>query len=437
MVDREDHGLDVVVLLVEVGAVRHAHRPGEVGLVNHAIHTLTDADGDPVVRDRTDLARILSPGLKSLTKSGPGIGLQFLDRREIRLALASTSSTWHSISSPTLRCSSGVDPLSPGCPTQDKTLNTGFQLHEGAVIRDRDHLAADLLPEDRALSRGKKVRGKVVSITDYGAFVELEPGVEGLVHVSEMSWTKRVKHPKNILNVGDEIECQVLEVDAKAKRISLSIKELEPDPWTIFVNDFNPGDKISGKVRSITDYGIFIGIREGVDGMVHKSDLSWTVRVANPADLYQKNDDVEAVILSINHDEKKASLGINRSLTTLVAHPHPPGKSVEAKVMNVFEGGVCVVLETGIEALIASHELAPDLVDGKKVKRSEPIRADVLALDVNDWDPPHDAYALGTRRVPGGRARRVRSLHRRPQLPAHAVDRPWATSWKRSWATSW
>src|SRR5512144_594780 len=127
---------------------------------------------------------------------------------------------------------------------------------------------------EEAYPPGKKVHGKVVSITDYGAFVELEPGVEGLVHVSEMSWTKRVKHPKNLLNVGDEIECQVLEVDAKAKRISLSIKELEPDPWTLFVNEFNPGDKVTGKVRSITDYGIFIGIREGVDGMVHKSDLS-------------------------------------------------------------------------------------------------------------------------------------------------------------------
>ena len=165
---------------------------------------------------------------------------------------------------------------------------------------------------EEAYPQAKKVRGKVVSITDYGAFVELEPGVEGLVHVSEMSWTKRVKHPKNILNVGDEIECQVLEVDAKAKRISLSIKELEPDPWTLFVNEFNPGDKIGGKVRSITDYGIFIGIRDGVDGMVHKTDLSWTLRVANPSDLYQRNDDVEAVILSINHDDKKVSLGIKQ-----------------------------------------------------------------------------------------------------------------------------
>src|SRR6201999_1091143 len=165
---------------------------------------------------------------------------------------------------------------------------------------------------EEAFPPGKKVHGKVMSITDYGAFVELEPGVEGLIHVSEMSWTKKVKHPSKLLEVGQEIDCQVLEVDAKAKRISLGLKQLEPDPWTLFTEKLSPGDKIGCKVRSITDYGVFIGIEEGVDGMVHKSDLSWSVRVNNPSDLYHKGDDVEAIILSINHDEKKVSLGIKQ-----------------------------------------------------------------------------------------------------------------------------
>jgi small subunit ribosomal protein S1 len=123
---------------------------------------------------------------------------------------------------------------------------------------------------EEAYPAGKKVRGKVMSITDYGAFVELEPGVEGLIHVSEMSWTKKVKHPSKLLEVGQDIECQVLEVDARAKRISLGLKQLEPDPWMLFTEKYNPGDKIGGKVRSITDYGVFVGIEEGVDGMVHK-----------------------------------------------------------------------------------------------------------------------------------------------------------------------
>ncbi|MBI5516759.1 MAG: 30S ribosomal protein S1 [Deltaproteobacteria bacterium] len=249
------------------------------------------------------------------------------------------------------------------------------------TMEDPWNHAAEAYPE------GKKVRGKVVSITDYGAFVELEPGIEGLVHVSEMSWTKRVKHPKNVLNVNDEIETQVLEVDAKAKRISLSIKELEPDPWTLFVNEFNPGDKVSGKVRSITDYGIFIGIRDGVDGMVHKSDLSWTVRVANPADMFQKNDDVEAVILSINHDEKKVSLGVKQLFDdpwSRVPNDYPPGRVVDGKVINSFEGGVYVAIEPGIDGFVPTHEFNAELAEGKRVKRGEPLRSEVQALDVGD-----------------------------------------------------
>src|SRR6187551_354240 len=159
---------------------------------------------------------------------------------------------------------------------------------------------------------GKLVEGKVMSLTDYGAFVELEPGVEGLIHVSEMSWTKKIKHPSKMLEVGQELECQVLEVDSKSKRISLGLKQLEPDPWTLFTDKYKPGDKISGKVRSLTDYGVFVGIEDGVDGMVHKTDLSWTLKIGNPADLYQKGDEVEAIILSINHDEKKVSLGVKQ-----------------------------------------------------------------------------------------------------------------------------
>jgi small subunit ribosomal protein S1 len=242
---------------------------------------------------------------------------------------------------------------------------------------------------EEAYPPGKKVKGKVVSIPDqkYGAFVELEPGIEGLVHISEMSWSKRVKHPRDLLKEGDEIECQVLEVDAKAKRISLSIKELEPDPWTLFVNDFNPGDQVEGKVRSITDYGIFIGIRDGVDGMVHKSDLSWTLRINNPADLFKKGDDVKAVILSINHDEKKVSLGI-KQLTddpwSRIPNDYPPGKPVETKFINAFEGGIYVELEPGIEAFIPSHEMLPELAEGKKLKRGDTVSGNVMNIDITD-----------------------------------------------------
>ncbi|HKO53871.1 MAG TPA: 30S ribosomal protein S1 [Polyangiaceae bacterium] len=237
---------------------------------------------------------------------------------------------------------------------------------------------------EEAYPLGKRVRGKVMSLTDYGAFVELEPGVEGLIHVSEMSWTKKVKHPSKLLEMGAEVECQVLEVDSRAKRISLGLKQLEPDPWTLFTDKYKPGDKIGGKVRSLTDYGVFVGIEEGVDGMVHKTDLSWTVKVNNPADLYNKGDDVEAIILSINHDEKKVSLGVKQ----LWDDPWPdlfskykPGTVVEdAIVLSVPEYGAFIRIVEGIEGMIPSNEIpaSTELTPGMKVK------AEVQNIDTVD-----------------------------------------------------
>jgi len=241
---------------------------------------------------------------------------------------------------------------------------------------------------EEAYPPGKKVRGKVTSIPEqqYGAFVELEPGVEGLIHVSEMSWSKKVKHPSKMLEVGQEIECQVLEVDARAKRISLGLKQLEPDPWMLFTDKYDPGKQISGRVRSITDYGVFVGIEDGVDGMVHKSDLSWTVRVNNPSELYHKGDDVEAIILSINHDEKKVSLGIKQlwddpwpSMLT----EFPLGRVFEdAHVLSVVEYGVFVKLRDGVEGLISSQDV--EETEEKKIKVGDKVRCEVTSVDTID-----------------------------------------------------
>jgi small subunit ribosomal protein S1 len=243
---------------------------------------------------------------------------------------------------------------------------------------------------EEAYPPGKKVRGKVQSITDYGAFVELEPGVEGLIHVSEMSWTKKVKHPSKMLEVGQEIECQVLEVDANSKRISLGLKQLEPDPWTLFTEKYKPGDKITGKVRSITDYGVFIGIEEGVDGMVHKSDVSWTSKVQNPSDMYKKGDEVEAIILSINHDEKKVSLGVKQLWDDpwpTIFTELPPGKVVRCKVLSVVDYGVFVHVRDGIDGLIAVGDLVlpkDDNGEDRPLKPGDEIEAEVANIDTQE-----------------------------------------------------
>jgi len=236
---------------------------------------------------------------------------------------------------------------------------------------------------EEAYPPGKRVRGKVMSIADYGAFIELEPGVEGLVHVSEMSWTRKVKKPQQILEVGQEIECQVLEVDAKAKRISLGLKQLEPDPWTLFTDKYKPGDKVSGKVRSLTDYGAFVGIEEGVDGMVHKSDLSWTIKVNVPGDLVHKGDDVEAIILSINHDEKKVSLGIKQLFDdpwARLVYDYPSGQVLEAKILSACEYAIFVELRQGVEAQININSAE----EAAATKRGEMIKVAVDSVDPVD-----------------------------------------------------
>ncbi len=231
---------------------------------------------------------------------------------------------------------------------------------------------------------GKRVEGKVMSLTDYGAFVELEPGVEGLIHVNEMSWTKKIKHPSKVLEVGQEVACQVLEVDAGSKRISLGMKQLEPDPWTMFTDKYKPGDKIGGKVRSITDYGVFVGIEEGVDGMVHKTDLSWTVKINNPGDVYQKGDDVEAIILSINHDEKKVSLGVKQLFDDPwgdLLDNYKPGTVVEETlVLASAEYGTFVRIKEGIEAIIPASEMPA----GTSLKAGDKVRAEVANVDTMD-----------------------------------------------------
>jgi small subunit ribosomal protein S1 len=245
---------------------------------------------------------------------------------------------------------------------------------------------------------GKKIRGKVVSITDYGAFVEMEQGIEGLIHVSEMSWGKP-KHPSKVVEVGQVVDCQVLEVDPEAKRISLGLKQLAPDPWHQFASKYNPGDIIRGKVRSLTDYGVFVGIEDGVDGMVHKSDLSWTQRINNPADLYKKGDEVEAIILSINHAEKKVSLGIKQLFEDpwlRLPESYPVGTILEVRVKSVAEFGIFVEIERGVEGLIHVSELSMEFAadPAGSVKEGEIIKAEIISMD-----PGERRIALSLRRV--------------------------------------
>jgi small subunit ribosomal protein S1 len=236
---------------------------------------------------------------------------------------------------------------------------------------------------------GERVVGKVVSLTDYGAFVELEEGVEGLIHVSEMSWTKRIKHPNKILNIGDEVESLVLAVDADNRRISLGLKQVEPNPWDIIGEKFPVGTIIEGQVKNITDFGIFVGVDEGIDGLVHISDISWIKRIKHPSEVYKKGDTVKAVVLNIDRENERFSLGVKQ----LAADPwetipqrYRPGTIVKGQVTSVTDFGIFLEIEEGIEGLIHVSEISKEKVDSPKnfAKVGDDLEAVVLNVDMDD-----------------------------------------------------
>jgi len=215
---------------------------------------------------------------------------------------------------------------------------------------------------------GIRMSGKVVSLTDYGAFIELEPGVEGLIHVSEMSWSKRVKHPSKILNVGDSVEAMVLGVDPAARRISLGLKQVESNPWHELGDKYPVGTKIKGKVRNLTEFGAFVEVEDDIDGLIHISDMSWSKRVKHPSEVLKKGDVVEAMVLSIDAENQRLSLGLKQLATDIwddFFSRHTVGQIVEGKVTRMTNFGAFVELDEGIEGLIHvsefddSHALPP------------------------------------------------------------------------------
>lgn len=236
---------------------------------------------------------------------------------------------------------------------------------------------------------GTRVRGKVVSLTDYGAFIEIEQGVEGLIHVSEMSWTKRVKHPNKILEVGDEVEAVVLDIDTKAKRIALGMKQIEPNPWTLLEDKYPIGSVIKGQIRNVTDFGIFVGVEEGIDGLVHVSDISWTQRIKHPGEIYKKGDIVEAVVLNIDVENERFSLGIkqlHQDPWDTLAERMPVGTVVKGKVTKLTDFGAFVEIEEGIEGLVHVSELREERVEKPSDVVSEGDEIEVKIIDINTVD---------------------------------------------------
>jgi len=233
---------------------------------------------------------------------------------------------------------------------------------------------------------GKRAKGKVVSITDYGAFIELEEGVEGMVHVTEMAWGKKLRHPSKIVDLGEIVEVEVIGVAPEKKRISLSMKQLEKDPWQLVEEKYPVGTKIVGRIKTVTNFGVFLGLDEGVDGLVHVSDMSWTKKIRNPADIYKKGQEIEAVVLKIDRENERFSLGIKQLTPNpwdTIDERFPIGKVVKGVVTNLTDFGAFVDIGEDLEGLIHISELSNSKVNKVNDVVSVGDTVEVVVINLN------------------------------------------------------
>jgi small subunit ribosomal protein S1 len=317
--------------------------------------------------------KIVEGVVKNITDYGA-----FIDLGGIDGLMHITDMSWGRINHPS-------DVLTVGAKIKVKVLQ--FDREHQRVSLGLKQTMAD--PWENVAGRfpvGTRVKGTVTSITDYGAFIQLAEGVEGLVHISEMAWTKRVRHPSKVLSVGDEVEVMILDVDQNQKRISLGLKQTTPNPWDTIAERYPVGTKIQGRIKNITDFGIFIGIDEGIDGLVHISDISWTQRLKHPSEMYRKGQEVQAIILNIDKENQRFSLGIKQIQKNPwedAHHRFKVGQLVKGRVTNVTKFGAFIELEPGIEGLVHISELSNQRVEkaDEVVKNGDEIQAVVINVE--------------------------------------------------------
>ncbi len=279
-------------------------------------------------------------------------------------------------------------------PTEVLKVGENIQVKVLKFDRDKERVSLgfkQLIPDPWATTferfpSGSRVKGKVVSVTDYGAFVELEDGIEGLIHVSEMSWSKRVKHPSKLVNVGNDVEAQVLAVDQNNRRISLGMKQIETNPWDTIMARYTVGTRVKGRVRNLTDFGAFVEVEDGIDGLVHVSDISWTKRIKHPNEALKKNQEVEAIITAIDVENRRLSLSIKDlepNAWERFFNEHKPGDVVAGKVTRFANFGAFVELDDGIEGLCHVSELAEQHVERPEdaVKQGQKLQFKILKMD--------------------------------------------------------
>jgi small subunit ribosomal protein S1 len=293
-------------------------------------------------------------------------------------------------------------------PSQRVKVGEEVQVKVLSIDRDKEKIALGLKqleesPWDRIEEKypvGSRVRGRVVNLVSYGAFVQLEEGIEGLVHISEMSWTRTVRHPSKIVSIGETIEAVVLKVDEQEEKISLGMKQTEQDPWMVLPQRYPVGTRIQGKVRNLTSFGAFVEIEPGIDGLIHISDMSWTKRVQHPSEVVKKGDTVDVVVLNIDADNKRISLGLKQAEEDpwlRIGESYPVGTPIRGRIVRMMDKGVVVDLGHDLEGFAPMSQLGHEHV----VNPADVVReGQVVDADVIEVDPIHHRIVVGVRGYP-------------------------------------
>jgi len=283
-------------------------------------------------------------------------------------------------------------------PSEILKLNQEIEVKILSIDADREKIALGLkqktespwLTVEQRYPVNSVVKGNVVNITNYGAFIKLEEGIEGLVHISEMSWTKRINHPSDILSVGQEVDVVVLEVAPEKQEISLGVKQLSENPWTQVVHKYPPGTIVEGKIRNLANYGAFIEIEEGIDGLLHVSDMSWTKKINHPAEIVKKGKAIKCVVLNVDQEKQRIGLGLKQITEDpwirAIPEKYLPGQIVKGKVTKLTNFGVFVELESDLEGLLHISELSDDKVEGPQdiVKIGDELEVKILRVNMDD-----------------------------------------------------
>ncbi|MFN5949072.1 MAG: 30S ribosomal protein S1, partial [Pirellulaceae bacterium] len=285
-----------------------------------------------------------------------------------------------------------------GHPSEMVSIDQEIEVKVLSIDREKQKIALGLKQKQKnpweniadKYPVGAVVRGEVVNVMSYGAFVKLEPGIEGLVHISEMSWTRRVNHPSELVQIGDQIDVKILAVDPQGQQLSLGIKQTQANPWDTVVDKYPEGSLVSGKVRNLTNYGAFVELEEGIDGLLHVSDMSWTRKVSHPSEVLEKGQEVKCRVLSVDQNRRRIALGLKQldddPWNTTIPAKYQPGQIVHGKVTKITNFGVFVGLEDGLEGLLHISELAEQKVENPEdvVKVGEDIEVKVLRVDTDE-----------------------------------------------------